>query len=167
MKAYPSVETLREWFDYDPATGVIYWKKKQSRAPYRVGDMAGNLNSLGYYQIRLRGQLMMLHRIAYALHHGHHPPHHVDHINGVTYDNRIHNLRAATNTENGFNARRSKSNTSGVKGVCWHKGSNKWMARMVASGEEVYLGVFETIEEAAEARRAAAEKYHGEFVNHG
>jgi len=40
-----------------------------------------------------------------------------DHINLNKLDNRRHNLRLATNSQNGANVKKSRSNTSGYKGV--------------------------------------------------
>lgn len=46
-------------------------------------------------------------------------------------------------------------NTSGVKGVSYHKRSGKWMAYITLAGKRRYLGLFGTVEEAAQARRQA------------
>ena len=87
----------------------------------------------------------------------------VDHISGNTLDNRRCNLRLCTNTENCRNSRINRSNTSGVKGVYWHKASNKWMARINYNGSIIYLGTFADINDAATAYAEASKKYHGEF----
>lgn len=47
------------------------------------------------------------------------------------------------------------NNTSGVKGVSFHKRSGKWMAYITLAGKRRYLGIFGTVEEAAQARREA------------
>lgn len=43
----------------------------------------------------------------------------VDHINGDIHDNRIENLRLATPAQNACNAKLSKANTTGLKGLSW------------------------------------------------
>ena len=41
--------------------------------------------------------------------------------------------------------------TSGFRGVCWHKRRNKWVAFATVSGRQLHLGCFDTAEEAHEA----------------
>ena len=56
--------------------------------------------------------------------------------------------------------------TSGVTGVCWNKGTQKWKAYITVNGKYEYLGVFEDRNEAIKARQAA-EKDHGFHPTHG
>ena len=58
--------------------------------------------------------------------------------------------------------RLATNNTSGVRGVSWHAGTKKWVARMQVNGRTVTLGYYDTIEEAAKARREAVKKKYGE-----
>ncbi len=87
----------------------------------------------------------------------------VDHINGNKLDNRRSNLRIATHAENQRNRGKTKSNTSGVKGVALRKG--KWEARIRVDGKLLYLGRFDSIEEGAKAYDEAALKHHKQFAN--
>lgn len=57
----------------------------------------------------------------------------------------------------------SRNNTSGVVGVCWHSQQNKWRAYIMVNYRQVSLGLFDNIEDAAEARRAGEKKYFGGF----
>ena len=52
------------------------------------------------------------------------------------------------------------TNTSGVKGVCCAKKENKWRAYIIFQRKSYHLGLYDTIEEAAEARKRGEEKYH-------
>lgn len=81
----------------------------------------------------------------------------IDHINGDKLDNRRENLRLATRQEQSTNPADQPSvrNTSGHRGVYFQKGTGKWTAQITVSRRSVYLGQFETIEEAIEARRIA------------
>jgi hypothetical protein len=90
----------------------------------------------------------------------------LDHINGCRDDNRIENLREATQSENMANVPRLKTNKSGVKGVSWHAGGRKWQAHIQKARKQHYLGLFETLEEAAAAYQEAAHRLHGSFARH-
>lgn len=77
----------------------------------------------------------------------------VDHIfSGHTLDNRRFNLRLATRSENASNRKgaTSKSKT-GVRGVIWHKASQKYRARVRIKGITVYDGYFHDLKEAEKA----------------
>ncbi len=89
---------------------------------------------------------------------------HVDHISGNGLDNRRGNLRLATNAQNVRNSALSKSNTSGYKGVHWHRGGRRWLAQITADGRNKYLGLFDSPVEAHAAYCAAAKELHGEFA---
>lgn len=84
-----------------------------------------------------------------------------DHINGNGLDNRRANLRQATHAENSRNRRRARNNTSGFKGVSFHKGKSKWHASM----RRQHLGYFRTPEVAAIAYDLAVREAYGEFAN--
>ena len=85
----------------------------------------------------------------------------VDHINGDGLDNRRANLRAVTNAQNQYNRSRQSNNTSGFIGVSWFKPHGRWMARITFRGVQRFLGYYDTAEDAARARDAAAIELHG------
>ena len=84
----------------------------------------------------------------------------VDHINHDTFDNRQCNLRIVDTFESMRNTGMNKNNTSGYKGVYLKKG--RWTASIHYNKREHFLGCFDTIEEAAEARRKAEIELYGE-----
>ncbi len=94
MKTTPLPDTkyLRALFDYNPETGVLRWKdstKKKSK-------VVGSPDKKGYLLVQLHRRVLRVHRICYAIHYGKDPhPLTIDHINRVTSDNRICNLRVA------------------------------------------------------------------------
>lgn len=90
-----------------------------------------------------------------------------DHIDGNGLNNRRSNLRPASGAENQRNRRISITNTSGFKGVSWHKNRAKWQANITTAGRQIHLGLFETAEEAHASYIAAANKFHGDFANAG
>ncbi|PPD07167.1 MAG: Fis family transcriptional regulator [Hyphomicrobium sp.] len=105
----------------------------------------------------------MAHRLIWLIHYGKWPAKFVDHVNGDGLDNRLVNLRLASHAENNRNCRTYRSNTSGIKGVSFHRTWNKWQAHIQTDGKQRFLGSFKTKDEAAQAYREASKMYHGEF----
>lgn len=89
----------------------------------------------------------------------------VDHINGDKLDNRRCNLRPANRSNNNANGKIRSDNTSGYRGVYWHRANSKWVAQIQRDGKAKYIGSFFTAEEAAMAWDAAALEAHGEFAH--
>jgi hypothetical protein len=85
---------------------------------------------------------------------------HIDHIDGDTLNNKPENLRLVTHKQNSRSYRKpTKNSTSKYRGVCWHKGRNKYMARIRNNGKLIYLGLFTCEKGAALAYNIAAEGY--------
>lgn len=94
------------------------------------------------------------------------PKIYVDHINGNTLDNRKCNLRLANNSQNQANRQMHSTNTTGYRGVCWAKDTQKWQASIKVNRKSIYLGQYTNIEDAANAYKKAAEEYFGDFAEH-
>jgi hypothetical protein len=88
----------------------------------------------------------------------------VDHISGDGLDNRRSNLRLASRAENQRNRGAQRNNTSGYKGVHFHRQRQKWQAEIGIDGQDIYLGLFLTPEEAHAAYCEAAKRYYGKFA---
>ena len=88
---------------------------------------------------------------------------HVDHINRNTLDNRKSNLRLCTFTENMRNRPKYATNTTGYRGVTYHKRDKMYQAQIKVNGKRLFLGYFTTAEEAHEAYKEASRLYHGDF----
>ena len=148
-------------FTYDRESGVLYWRirdRNTIRRKYVAGSIKGAKD--GYRRVGIKGKTYQEHRIIMMLCFGHIPENaEIDHINHVRDDNRLVNLRFVTHGGNMRNKSVSSKNTSGVTGVCFLKASKKYMAQISVDWETIYLGIFETLEEAAEARRQADRKY--------
>ncbi len=90
---------------------------------------------------------------------------HADHRNGDGLDNRLScNLRPANRSQNNCNRRRQSNNSSGYKGVSWHRGRQRWEAIIQKAGKRTDLGGFATPRAAYDAYCSAAAELHGEFA---
>ncbi|MBW8041782.1 MAG: Fis family transcriptional regulator [Planctomycetes bacterium] len=87
----------------------------------------------------------------------------IDHINGLSLDNRKANLRPATIAQNAWNSKK-RNPRSGYKGVWFAKEKGLWRAAIVCNRKRIHLGYYKNKTDAAKAYDKAAKKYHGEFA---
>lgn len=88
-----------------------------------------------------------------------------DHKDRNGLNNQRKNLRICTRSQNGMNKTKAKANTSGFKGVFWHKRDKTWRSQIKVDGKSTHLGYFKTKEDAYKAYCEACAHYHGEFSN--
>jgi hypothetical protein len=157
-------EKLKAHLHYDPETGLFTWIKPTGDR-VRVGYVAGCKRSDNGYVILKFERCYLAHRLAFLYMTGSIPKF-VDHINGKRDDNRWCNLRSVSRSQNGQNMALPNTNKSGVIGVFWNKGKNKWTARIKVEQRDFHLGHFVDFDDAVKARRAA-EVVHGFHQNHG
>jgi len=167
FKRLPPLKHLKEILDYNPDTGVFTWKITPCGF-VKVGEEAGthskNRDGRPYKVIRINNIRYRANRLAYYMYHGIDPLQYlVDHEDNDSLNNKISNLRLATTSQNGFNHKIYSTNTSGITGVTWAKGKNKWLAQIRAFGKPQHLGYFTDKEDAIKARKEAEKKYHGRF----
>ena len=154
----PSFEKLHELLDYDQDTGELRWRV--SRGSAKAGSVAGCINPItGYRQIRIDGKSFKAHRIAWKMVTGLDPINEIDHIDRQRDNNCFKNLRDATTQQNLINRPLFQNNSSGVRGVYRDKPAKKWRARIWIHGKEYHLGMFDSLADAAIARREAEIKY--------
>ena len=155
-----SLTEISEHISYNPATGVFV--RIKSSGTVRAGAVAGTVKKNGYLQISVNKRLYLAHRLAFALHYGRWPTLTIDHINMIKTDNRICNLREATDSQNQINRTRNSDNTTGYKGVTKHRG--KYVARASINNKQKYLGTFSTPELAHAAYSQDVIGRQGEFA---
>ena len=68
------------------------------------------------------------------------------------------------NLQNAYNTKIRTNNTSGVKGVSWHKKDKKWRVRVCVDGVNNFIGNFDDLELAELVAIEARDKYHGKFA---
>lgn len=153
-----TAQELRERLQYDPLTGRWVWLKTP-RAGY-VGRPAGSLDAKGYWVIKIDGKSYKASRLAHLYMTNEWPEDEMDHIDNKPWNDIWANLRQATRAENLQNRQMRHDNNSGAIGVFWNTDRGKWCAQV--SG--IYLGLFDTLEEAVAARDSAAKELHGDFA---
>ena len=172
---------LKELVIYNPETGELRFTDRRFYVPplirtykkynktvavkgrhcIKKSKPAGHIRKTdGYVVIWVDGILYPAHRIAWLYVTGAWPSETIDHINGVTSDNRFCNLREATQAEQCQNICLSKKNKSGFPGVHWHKLTKKWRVQFRIDGKITQIGMFENLKDAIEARLNAKAKYH-------
>ena len=158
-------ESVRELFDYHPDIGILTHKTTRHNR-VRVGDVLGYIHQgHGHVVCEINGRAYQLHRVIWLWEYGEWPDRQVDHENEIKTDNRICNLRQATNGENQRNVGKlQRNNTSGVKGVQWNKRQKKWLAIITVDAKVLVVARCDDLHKAAAARRAAELKYFGEFA---
>ena len=159
-------ERLKEVLHYDDESGIFTWLSCTS-GRVKASEVAGSLNTNGYIVIKINSVQHKAHRLAYLYCVGIWPSGQIDHIDGNRTNNSIMNLREITGYENSRNSKINSNNTSGVKGVSWHKVKCRWEVRIRVDGINIHLGFYNTVEEATKVIREARELHHKEFANHG
>ncbi len=143
-----SPEIIRQYFSYNPATGIITriaGSVRSNGVPTSkgVGQPAGTSDGHGYLSITLfhNGvrQKMLAHRVAWVLFYGEWPNGILDHINRVKIDNRIQNLRIATASENRINSERCEHKMVNIRQVTIPgKSGVWWKVQVQRNGQRKY-----------------------------
>lgn len=142
------------------------FRRRTSRFKNRIGELAGGVDSKGYFVIRINKQKYRAHRLYYMYYHNLEVLDvnvYIDHVNGNVADNSKENLRIATHRENVRNSKLGSRNTSGTTGIYWHKRDKKWTAGIGVDGKLVNLGYFSDKTAAIVAYERASIDLHGEF----
>jgi hypothetical protein len=132
-------------FTYDAKTGKVFGIR---------GREIKNRDELNYIRIgsnHIKGNLYA-HHFAWYMSGKNMNFDRLDHKNRVTDDNRIENLRIITNQENSFN--------TNAKGYSLNKKNKKWVSQICLDGKLIYLGSFNTEQEARNVYLDAKKKYH-------
>lgn len=155
----PGVDRFYELFSYHCDGYLVRKVAKHWNAG--VGERAGCVKSdSGYVIVAVDGYSLREHRMIWEMHNGPIPDGiEIDHINGLRSDNRVENLRLANRSEQSQNTFIRLDNPSGVKGVTIRR-DGAYVASIAIDGVSHWLGVFQTLEEAAAARISAENLLH-------
>ena len=146
---------------YDADSGVFI--NLVSRGGLKSGEVAGAKSKTGYITLSINAKRVYAHRVAWLLFYGEEPDKHIDHINCIRDDNRIINLRLATDKQNLQNLKNSHiDNKTGFLGVSKISDSI-YRSRIYVDNRTINIGCFKTAEEAHEAYIKAKILYHPFF----
>jgi hypothetical protein len=157
-------DKLKEILHYDPVTGIFRWRLVANINQVKPWDVAGSTSGQKYIEIMIYGKSYKAHRLAWLYITGAWPVLHIDHIDGIRSNNSWANLREATMKQNMENKKRNRNNTSGHSGVSWHKTSKKWLARLGHNQNRIFLGYFESFEDAVQANIAKRAELHTHYT---
>jgi len=164
MRKVTSLE-LEKLIDYDSVTGIF--KRIKTLGPCAAGSIVGTRASNGYLSVMVNGESYLLHRLAWLITTGDWPTGQIDHVDGNRTNNAFRNLRDATGSQNQYNRKRQINNTSGFKGVSYHKKTGRYRATININKKQISLGYFKTADKAHQAYIAKAQEIAGVFSNAG
>lgn len=150
------LDELKRHLSYDPDTGKFKWLIFSNGRRSEPGSIRRD----GYISIMFEKKNYLAHRLIWFYMTGKFPDFQIDHINGLTSDNRWRNLREATNKQNQENLKIDCRNKFGLPGVTYHKRDKVFRAQIKHNGKKIWLGGFPTAELAHEAYLKAKAKYH-------
>jgi len=177
----PDIEFISQLLTCDPETGKLFWLPRSPNM-FSAGNSSSEIrcknwndrysgreaftaiNRQGYKTGSILNKLYKAHRVVWALHYSEDADRQIDHINGDRIDNRIVNLRLATNQENQMNRTKGVGIYSKHKGVTWDKGRGLWVAKIGINGKTLNLGRFSSECAAKDAYGRAANELFGEFA---
>lgn len=171
----------KELFEYDPASGTLTWRiramlnfrdKRHMNAwnARFAGTLAGKVERVKgeprRIVVKIWDRKHGAHRVIWQMING--PIEEglmIDHVDGDPTNNRLENLRLATNSQNQLNRRRKVNATHDLKGISFEQGRKKpWKAGLRIDGKTHFIGRYATKEEAHEAYCALSLKLFKEFA---
>ena len=155
MNATLTQSRLHEVMHYDPATGEFRRRVRLSNRD-DFHRPVGHVDRDGYLVTNIDGRRYKLHRLAWLYMTGAWPVELIDHIDQCRSNNRWTNLRQADRVLNQHNRSRPspQNRSTGLLGATKIRGRYS-RAIIRVSGERLYLGAFDTPEQAHEAYMAA------------
>ena len=133
----PSIRELAKLFSYDPDTGLL--------TRIRTNKTYTKPNKAGYLVCHINGVQYRVHRIIWKLCKMQDPKNSsIDHIDGDKTNNRLDNLRLATQAEQNYNKRQKP------KGYRWDEKRKRFIVFITIKGRYKYLGSYREEEDAIE-----------------
>ncbi len=154
-------ERLKELFDYQDGQLIRKISRGRGKTSTRwsAGTALGHSVKGGYCLASVDYTTYKLHRLIWLWHKGNFPKHHLDHIDGNPMNNKIENLREATDAQNMQNQRRARANNKlGIQGV--YQVNGRFRSVLTTNGKSKHLGYFDTPEQAHQVYLEEKRKQH-------
>jgi len=144
--------------------GALFWKISSGKV--KKGDKAGCVRgNRGYESVGIDGKRYGTHQLVWILFNGlYEKSLQIDHIDGNKLNNRIENLRLATQAQNTYNIPKRSNTSSAYKGVSWSSQQQKWTAAIWQNKTKIFLGLFENELDAAKAYEDKANEVQGNYI---
>lgn len=169
-------EIVRELLDYDPETGLLFWRERDikwfegenhHRERIRNGwntrlsgkEALSHINDDGYKTGNLLSKYAFSHRIIWLWNYGNPLPEEIDHKNKIKTDNTLDNLFASDRKHNLKNKSKYKSNSTGVTGVLFDKKSGLYAPNIQVNKKRIWFKRTSSLEEAIKIRKEAEKEY--------
>ena len=164
-----SADFARSILRYEDETGLLYWRSRSDIPPRVDKRMAGRVAGClckrrGYILVGIQGVDYLAHRLVWLIVTGEFPADGLDHKDGNKQNNRFGNLRPSDQSQNMSNRGKQRNNKSGYKGVYFDKSTGRWVANIMVQKRTIYLGRYNTPEDAARAYNVSAKRHFGEFA---
>lgn len=150
----PIISDIANYIVYNHITGKFTWLPRGDKRfdSIYAGTLAGSDDGKGYVRLSVMKNLYRAHRIAWFMYYGVDPTSYfVDHIDSCRSNNSINNLRLATHASN--------IQSSVKQSTGYHKQGNKYISYIGINGGSIFLGSFDTEQEASVAYKQALAKY--------
>jgi len=122
-----------------------------------VKDYKWHLTNHGYVASKGKHGAVYMHRLLIGIDGGH-----IDHVDQDKQNNRRHNLRHCTASQNIANSKARKSSKTGIKGV--HPTRNGFAAQITKDRKTLHLGTFQDADEAKASYDNKASEIFGGFA---
>lgn len=161
------LDAIRRSFEVRPEEGRLIWRDPPKTHPRLLGRDAGRASRSGsgkiYVQIKIAGRTYRRGRLIYLWVHGRLPAPCVDHIDGISTNDSIANLREASIEQNARNHKRRAKRSAHPMGVR-RLPSGRFQSRITCSGRLITLGTFDCERRAKSAYDKARSELFGEFA---
>lgn len=158
--------TLSKVLTYDGKNGNFYWRENVG-GKSKKNKIAGYKENDGYIRIKYSGRVYLAHKVAWFFKTNKVALFGLDHINGNRSDNRLENLRLADTRQNAQNRKRHRNGS--LQGTSRHttkKGTKAgWYSYITVNKNSIYLGYYQTEEEAHLAYLFAINFYEVTYVS--
>ncbi len=169
MTKYPALsrEFLEDVLALDRDAGKLFWLSPSKYHSEKTGQEAGcarkNSNGKTYWHVKINGLAYRRSYLVYCMTTDKWPAECIDHIDGNSLNDRPSNLREATVMQNAWNHKGRRKNTDLPMGIR-RMPSNKYQARIACNKKTIYLGCFDSVEEAVNRYAEKRKELYGEFA---